>query len=593
MFAIQHHIEEKLRQLLTDIGGDPANAIVTLSNRPELSEFQSAAAMRSAKALKMPPLEIAEKLATGFSQDESVTADAIKPGFLNFQLKDAFLIDELAKLKHNGHTLEPAHAEKLVIDYGGANVAKPLHIGHLRAAIIGEAIKRIGRETGDNVIGDVHLGDWGLQMGQIIAELHRRYPDWPYFVEPFDANQLPSSAPITSEELNQIYPAASARCKSDPGFLEQARAATAALQSGEAPGLTTLWRQFVDVSIADIKKGYDQLLVSFDYWYGESDAHPFLADLIAVLKKDHIAIEDDGALIVPVALETDKKQIPPLMLVKSNGSVGYGATDLATLVQRKQDWHPDHIIYVVDKRQSEHFVQVFRASEKAGLFNQNRLKHVGFGTINGKDGKPFKTREGTAAPLSEVLAQAKALTQAQTGFSDADMTEELHDMITAIATAAVKFGDLQNPYNTDYIFDLEEFVRFEGKTGPYIQYASVRAKAIMEKASIDDISLLQVKQQPLHMAERALLVQLLQYPLWLSSARREWRPDFLCTYVYDLAKAFNIFYKQCPVADDSLDQPKRDLRICLTALTRETINKVLDVLAIPLPQKMLRKEVSA
>lgn len=590
MLSIQSRITEKLRQSIAAMGGDEAAAEVSLSNRPELSEFQSAAAMRLAKPLKQPPLAIAESLAAAFDGDTDVMAEAVKPGFLNFRLTDGALHRELDRLNRDGHDIGAADGETIIVDYGGPNVAKPLHIGHLRAAIIGEAVKRIGRATGNKVIGDVHLGDWGLQMGQIIAELEDRHPDWPFFADGFSADDAPATPLFSSDELNRVYPAASARCKEDEAFLEKARAATAKLQSGAHAGYRALWETFVAVSIAAIRKDYDRLLVSFDYWYGESDAHPFLQPLIDRLTKEQVAVEDDGALIISVVEESDKKEIPPLMLVKSNGSVGYGATDLATLSQRRQDWNPDRVVYVVDKRQAEHFVQVFRASEKAGLFDVEALRHVGFGTMNGKDGKPFKTREGGIARLSDMIADARALTLSQTGFAEDELDRELNDMVEAIAIAAIKFGDLQNPYNTDYIFNPEEFVRFEGKTGPYIQYASVRARAIIEKAGMPSVSSLTADGLALEEAERALAVQLLAWPLWLKSARREWRPDLVCTYVYDLAKAFSVFYKHCPVAADGVSEEVRAGRLLLTHQTRETINFCLDLLAIPVPERMLRKD---
>lgn len=588
MLTLQETLSRKLADALEAIGASRDAAIVTRSDRPELSEFQSNAALRSAKAVGKPPLAIAADLAAQFADDPDVEVSAVKPGFLNFRLRMAAVGAMLDRLAGQGHDLPRPEPKTLVIDYGGPNVAKPLHIGHLRAAIIGESVKRIARAMGHTVYGDVHLGDWGLQMGQILAQMEEDHPDWPYFAEPFEPSAVPGEPPFTNDELNEIYPRASARSKEDETFLEKARAATAALQTGSHPGYVALWQTFVDVSVATIRQDYDRLGVTFDYWYGESHAHPYLAPLVEQLRRDGIATLDDGALIVPVAEGADKKEIPPLMLVKSNGSVGYGATDLATISQRKQDWSPDEVIYVVDKRQAEHFVQVFRASEKAGLLSRDQLIHVGFGTMNGKDGRPFKTREGGVVRLSDMIDQARSLTLAEAGFSAGDLDAEKEAMIEAITIAAIKFGDLQNPYNTDYVFDPEQFVRFEGKTGPYIQYAAVRAKAILDKAG--EVPMADFAAADLGDEERALAIQLLAWPLWLSSAHREHRPDFLCSYAYDLARVFNVFYKHCPVLGEDVDADTKARRLVLTRLVGETLRAAFDLLAIPVPDRMLRGE---
>lgn len=587
MHFSHQEITEKFKIIINDMGITETTPDVQRSSRPDISEFQSNLPLKLAKRLRKSPQDIGNEIVERFGKTNEYAVFS-EGGFLNFSLHNDALNRKIYENFNTGVDLIADESLTVVIDYGGPNVAKPLHIGHLRSAIIGEALKRIGKSIGHSVISDVHLGDWGAQMGQIIAEFQLENPDWHFFTDPYFEDKE-SQAPFTSEELNAVYPRASSRCKKDETFNERAQDYTSKLQSGDYEGITALWRKFVEVSIKSIKHDYSQLDVDFDYWYGESDAHPYIAPLEAKLRAEGIAVLDDGALIVPVQNETDKKDIPPLMLRKSNGAVGYGSTDLATIAQRVKDFAPDKIVYVVDKRQSEHFVQVFRAAEMADLISQSSLTHVAFGTMNGPDNRPFKTRDGGVVALSDMIERAKDLALDQTGYKADELDEELVTMIEAIATASIKFGDLQNPYYSDYQFNPEEFVRFEGKTGPYIQYALVRARKILE--NVDEI----YKDMPLsanykqNEQERALIVQILFFRTELHRCWELKRPDILCSYAYELARKFNVFYRNCPVISPNNDPETSKYRYALTYTFIQSLDTCCKLLALKVPKEMTRK----
>lgn len=509
------------------------------------------------------------------------------PGFINLTLAPAFVSEYLQDMAEDPeHSVEKTSSpEKIIIDYGGPNVAKPLHVGHLRSAIIGESIKRMGRRLGNTVIGDVHLGDWGLQMGLIITELQERKPDLPYF-DPEKTSGYPEEAPFTMSELEEIYPAASARSKEDAEYKERALQATAELQSGR-PGYRALWRHILDLSVSDLKKNYAKLHVDFDLWKGESDVQEYISPMVEEMKEKGFAYEDQGALIVDVAEEKDQKEVPPCMILKSDGAALYTTTDLATIVQREEDYHPDEILYVVDKRQEMHFIQVFRCARKTGLVPEStKLSFLGFGTMNGKDGKPFKTREGGVMRLETLIADIdqemykKIVENRSVKDRDASRTAEM------VGLAAIKYGDLSNQASKDYVFDVDRFTSFEGNTGPYILYTIVRIKSILEKFREEGGNLADAKiLEPASRGEKILMLQTARYNEALEGAYAEKAPHRLCAYIYELANNFNSFYHETKIlTEENPEQKKSWLRLLNTV--REVLEDAIDVLGFEAPERM-------
>ncbi len=563
---------------------DPSLGIVKVSDRPDLAQFQCNGALAAAKVAKQNPRMIAEKIADHIRSSEIIEEVSIAgPGFLNLTLKDEFLSASLTDPTYQNWKLQTS--EKIILDYGGPNVAKPLHVGHLRAAIIGEALKRIFLEAGADVIGDVHLGDWGLQMGQLISELELTRPELPYFTKGYD-HPHPEESPVSLSDLEVLYPIASARCKEDKARLDKARKATFALQAGD-PGYTALWQHFVSVSKAAIKQEYDELNVFFDLWKGEADAHPLIESMMADLSARDLSEESDGAIIFRVNREDDNKKIPPLMLMTSEGSVGYHTTDMATIQDRIANFQPDRMLYVVDQRQALHFEQVFRAVDKAGYYPESKLEHLGFGTMNGSDGKPFKTREGGVLRLRDMIdmveERAKSRIEAS-GIAVGYSAEETNDISHKIGIAALKFADLSNPRTSDYIFDLDRFMAFEGKTGPYLLYASVRIRSVLKKA---EASLAQ-KTGEIALStneERDLALAILQYPENLKSAVEKRMPHILCDHAYALAQTFSKFYASNRIADEA-DEAIKTSRIALIHLVGKQLDATLNLLGIDVPERM-------
>ena len=481
MKKILSFITEKMEQAFVAAGYEASFGRVTVSNRPDLCEYQCNGALSAAKQYKCAPIAIAGAVAEKLDPADFSMIEAVMPGFINLKLSDSFLQAYLEEMR----TAPDFGVEKIgagqtiVVDYGGANVAKPLHIGHLRPAIIGETLKRLHKFLGYNTIGDVHLGDWGLQMGLIIAELSERQPELPYFDENF-TGEYPETAPFTVDELEEIYPTASSK-KADPDFSHKAHQATLELQKGRR-GYRALWQHIMNVSVADLKKNYDNLEVYFEKWLGESDADPYIPAMVADMKARGIAVQSEGAWVIPVQEESDKKEVPPCILVKSDGSSIYATTDLATMVQRMEDWAPNKMLYVTDKRQNLHFEQVFRAARKAGIVKpETQLEHVGFGTMNGADGKPFKTRDGGVLRLEQLIADMTDFVRAKVVENKIVSADEVEATTAKIAMAALKYGDLSNQPTKDYNFDMERFAAFEGNTGPYILYTIVRVKSILGK----------------------------------------------------------------------------------------------------------------
>ena len=483
MKKILDRITEEMKGAFTAAGYDATYGKVTLSNRPDLCEYQCNGAMAAAKAYKKKPIDIANGVVEHLKDSEIFEeVSAVMPGFINLKIGSGFLADYMNGMR-TGEKLgmEPAeHPETVIVDYGGANVAKPLHVGHLRAAVIGESIKRMGRFVGHKVIGDVHLGDWGLQMGLIIEELKERQPELCYFDEGY-TGEYPEEPPFTISELEEIYPAASAKSKVDEAFKERAQEATFKLQSGYAP-YRAIWNHIMSVSLKDLKKNYSNLNVEFDLWKGESDAQPYIPAMISDLVEKGLAYESQGALVVDIAEETDTKELPPCIIRKSDGAALYATSDLATIVEREQDFHPDHYIYVVDKRQDLHFTQVFRVAKKAGIVAPERkMDFVGFGTMNGKDGKPFKTREGGVMRLENLIADISEAAYNRIMENRTISPEEARETAKIVGLAALKYGDLSNQATKDYVFDIERFTSFEGNTGPYILYTIARINSILKK----------------------------------------------------------------------------------------------------------------
>ena len=578
---------EKLSQTVAEAfeaaGYDAACGKVTVSNRPDLCEFQCNGAMPAAKAEHKAPLVIAEAVAEKLQNSEVFTsAEAVKPGFLNLRVKPEYLAAHLEQMRAQAHlgVAGSVPARTVVLDYGGPNVAKPLHVGHLRPAIIGESIKRIYRYFGDTVIGDIHLGDWGLQMGLVIAELQERQPDLPYFDE--NATEYPESAPCTVSELEEIYPFASAKSKQDPAFAKKAHEITAQLQAHQR-GYYALWQRILAISVADLKQNYEKLNVSFDVWKGESDAEPYIPPMLKELEARGVLTESEGAKVIEVAEPGDKKEMPPCIVVKSDGATLYATTDLATIVQRMQDYHPDKILYVTDKRQSLHFEQVFRAARKGGLVPvATELQHIGFGTMNGKDGKPFKTRDGGVMRLQTLIEDITAYVEAKISENKLVEGEEAHETARLIAVAALKYGDLSNLATKDYIFDLERFSAFEGNTGPYLLYTIVRVKSILSRYG-------KPAGLPIVPADsdsaKVLQLVLSQMPDQLQMAYRDSAPNAVCAYVYELAQAVNQFYHETRILTEP-DEEKQRGYIALIAMAKRAMEECIDLLGFSAPDKM-------
>lgn len=569
------------------LGLDASFGAMRRSDRPDLADFQCNGAMAAAKKLGKNPREIATGVAEAMKASPLVAAaDVAGPGFINVKLAPAALAERAeaiaADQRAGARTVESAR--RVVIDFGGWNVAKEMHIGHLRSTVIGDSLQRLFRFMGDSVTSDVHLGDWGLQMGQLINEVKLEQPDLPYF-DPDFTGPYPVESPVTMDDLGRLYPLASAKSKTDEARREEDRKATADLQAGR-PGYRALWRHFCNVTRVGLERECASLGVRFDLWKGESDAEPFVPALVEDLKARGIAELDAGAWIIRVARESDKKEMPPIILVNRDGAIGYHGSDLGTIVDRKQSIDPQLSLYVVDQRQALHFEQVFRASDRAGLLPESTLEHLGFGTVNGADGKPYKTREGGILKLHEFIRQADEVAMARmkeaelgADVSDAERTDIAHK----VAVAAIKFSDLSNVRTTNYIFDLDRFISFEGKTGPYLLYAAVRIKSLARRAEAEG-----VKPGPITIeldAERALVLQLDAFNEALRGAYDKRMPHILCDHAYQLAQAFSAFYAAAPILVES-DPVKKASRFALASATLKQLELVLGLIGIDTPERM-------
>lgn len=594
-------IADEMKAAFAGCGYEESYAKVVLSNRPDLCEYQCNGAMAAAKAYKKKPIDIASDVVAKLKEQCSARAaagetpvfldedvNAVMPGFINLRVNSQYLAEYM-----EGMTQAPklgldesGHRETIIVDYGGANVAKPLHVGHLRSAVIGESIRRMGNFLGYHMVGDVHLGDWGLQMGLIIEELRDRKPELVYFDESY-TGEYPVEPPFTISELEDIYPTASKKAKEDECFKERAQTATFKLQNGYAP-FTAIWKHIMNVSLADLKRNYGNLDVHFDLWKGESDAEPYIPWLIQDLQDKGLAYESQGALVVDIAEPTDSKELPPCIVRKSDGAALYATSDLGTILEREKDFAPVKYIYITDKRQELHFTQVFRVAKKAGYVKpETPMIHIGFGTMNGRDGKPFKTRDGGVMRLEHLIADIDEAVYARIMENRTVSEDEARETAKVVGLAALKYGDLSNQAAKDYVFDLERFISFEGNTGPYILYTIVRIKSILGKY-------LDQKQEeaeasavlaPSGSGEKALMLELAKYNEVMENAFAETAPHKICQYIFDLSNAFNSFYHDTRILAEE-DKARQASWIRLITLVKDVLTTCIQVLGFEAPERM-------
>ena len=576
-------ITAKMQKAFEEAGYEASFGRVTVSNRPDLCEYQCNGALAAAKTYKCAPIQIAKAVAEKLDAADFSMIDAVMPGFINLKLSDRFLQSYLEEMRTTDAfgVNKTGTGKTIVVDYGGPNVAKPLHIGHLRSAIIGESIKRLYKFFGYNTIGDIHLGDWGLQMGLIITELQERKPDLCYF-DPNYTGEYPEEAPFTLAELEEIYPAASAKKKVDEDFAERAHTATFELQSGRR-GYRAIWQHIMKLSVADMTRIYNNLDVHFEAWLGESDADPFIPAMVEDFKARGLAIQSEGAWVIPVAEEGDKKEVPPCILVKSDGSAIYATTDLATMVQRMQDFKPDEMFYITDGRQSLHFEQVFRAAKKGGIVPADfPLTHLGFGTMNGKDGKPFKTRDGGVMRLEQLISDMTEFVRAKVVENKIVADDEVDATTAKIALAALKYGDLSNQPTKNYIFDMDKFAAFEGNTGPYILYTIVRVKSILAKYGAWE-------NLPIAPAANAsakdLMLAITKFGPTMEAALKAAAPNMVCAYIYELAGCVNKFYHETRILTEE-DETLKAGYISLIGLAKNILETCINILGFSAPDKM-------
>ena len=588
MKTIIELISNEVMTAFEEAGYDENMGKVTLSNRPDLCEYQCNGAMAGAKVYHKAPIMIAKDVVEKLADSKVLEmAEAVNPGFINLKVSGEYMAQYLEEMRNSEKmgVEEAKNPQTMILDYGGPNVAKPLHVGHLRSAIIGESIKRMGRYLGHTVIGDVHLGDWGLQMGLIITELHKRKPELVYFQENYEG-EYPAEAPFTISELEEIYPAASGKSKEDEEYKAEALEATHQLQMGNR-GYRALWKHILQVSVTDLKKNYANLNVDFDLWNGESSVQDTIAPMVQKLKDQGLAYEDQGAIVVDVKEESDTKEVPPCMILKSDGAALYTTTDLATIVERMEKYNPDEIMYVVDKRQEMHFVQVFRCAKKAGMVKEDtKLTFLGFGTMNGKDGKPFKTREGGVMRLENLIRDINEEMYKKIVDNRSIKEEDARATAKIVGLSAIKYGDLSNQASKDYIFDIERFTSFEGNTGPYILYTTARIKSILnrykeEGGNLDVLKILAAGND----SEKALMLEASKFNQVITNAYEEKAPHKICSYIYELANAFNRFYHETKILAEE-DQAKKESYLALLMLVKNILEACIDMLGFEAPERM-------
>ena len=588
MNTIIEQIQTIISGAFKECGYDEKYAKVTLSNRPDLCEYQCNGAMAAAKEYGKAPFMIADEVVGKLSDNKAFERiESVKPGFINIVMSPDFVADYINDMSSKdkfGYSPKVT-GKTVIVDYGGANAAKPLHVGHLRSAVIGESIKRIQKYAGNNTTGDVHLGDWGLQMGLIIEELRDRKPELVYFDDNF-TGEYPNEAPFTISELEEIYPAASAKSKTDEAFMERAHNSTLKLQSGDS-ACTAIWKHIMSVSKADLKKNYDNLNVHFDLWKGESDAQPYIPSMVQELIDKGYAYESNGAMVVDIQEDTDTKELPPCIVRKSDGAALYATSDLATLVEREKDYKPDSYIYLADKRQELHFTQVFRVAKKAGIVRKDAdMTFLGFGTMNGKDGKPFKTRSGGVMRLENLIADIQDAVLSKITENRSMQEDEAKETARIVGLAALKYGDLSNQASKDYVFDVDRFASFEGNTGPYILYTIVRIKSILSKYketgnTLDD----QTVNSALSASEKNLQLVLSKFADVMETAYMEKAPHKICQYVYEVSNVFNGFYHDTKILAET-DTKKQKGYIALISVTKKILEQCIDLLGIECPERM-------
>ncbi len=589
MKTIIELITDEMKAAFAAKGFDEKYGMVTVSNRPDLCQYQCNGALAAAKQYKTAPIKIAQEITEGLSVSKTFKEiTAIMPGFINITLSDDFLADYLNKMKASEHfgCEGVSNPQKILIDYGGPNIAKPLHVGHMRSAVIGESIKRLLRYCGNEVIGDVHLGDWGTQMGLIIAELRRRKPELVYFDDNF-LGEYPKEAPFTITELEEIYPAASEYSKENPEFREEAKQITYLLQNGHK-GYTAIWNHMMEVSVTDVKRIYIILNVSFELWKKESDVQPYIPEMVQYMKDNQYTRISEGALVVDVKEETDTKEIPPCIILKSDGASLYNTTDLATILERMKLFQPDHIIYITDKRQELYFETVFRCARKTKLVEDDtKLTHIGYGTMNGKDGKPFKTREGGVMRLENLIKSVNEEVYNKIMENRSMEEEEARQIAAKVGLAALKYGDLSNQVSKDYIFDIDRFTSFEGDTGPYILYTIVRIKSILNKfAELNNMEKANLTILPSDApAEQTLRLELTKFSEMIGTAYEELAPHRICSYIYDLSNAFNSFYHNTKIITEE-DSAKQNSWIALITLVQDILQTCIELLGFGAPERM-------
>ncbi len=581
--SIIKELNEDISKLVKEAGYETENLVLQPSGRRDLGEFQLNDAMTLAKTYKKSPRIIAEDIIKVLEQDNRFTnLNIAGPGFINITLTDQYLGELLTKIYENKNlNIDKRPRKKIILDYGGANVAKALHVGHLRSANIGEALKRLATLLGYEVIGDAHLGDYGRPLGLVVLEIKKRYPELPYFDEAYTGDFSEVEPPITNSDLEEIYPYASNKSKEDENYLEEAREITFKIQNHER-GYYDLWKKVVEISKKDIKQVYDMLNVNFELWLGESDAAEYLDELTKIYEESNVLIESEGAQIIEVKEDSDTSPMPPLLFKRSNGTVSYETTDLATILQRQKEIKPDEIWYCVDARQGLHFDQVFRAARKVKLIEDKVvLEHIGFGTMNGKDGKPFKTRDGGVMSLKGLIALVEEETRKK--INPATVSEEMKEEVAkTVAIAALKYADLLPFRGTDYIFEPEKFADLEGKTGPYLLYSTIRMKSLLTKGENFEIGkITKFKSE----TEKDIALTILRLPTILNKALDSRSLNDITEYIYKLTSLYNKFYAENKILTEE-DKELQKSWLTLTKIVYDINMTLLDVLAIKVPEKM-------
>ena len=588
MSSIQSKLTDLFSNAFTECGYEGKFGLVVESQRMDLGQFQCNGALAAAKSAKKNPQEIAQKIIANLKDNEMLANLSIAgPGFINVTVKDTWipiLLNSITKDPRLGCP-KTLHPDTIVIDFGSPNVAKPMHVGHLRSAIIGDSLQRLLSFLGHNVISDNHVGDWGTQMGMLIRELQKREPGLPYF-DPSNPGPYPEEPPLSIDELEEMYPVASRKCNEDENLKAEAISATEDLQKGRE-GYRALWKHFVSLSVKTLKEDFDSLDITFNHWHGESFYKERMTKMVTWLKDKGYAQESEGALILPVEKENDKKEIPPVILEKSGGGFLYATSDIATIDYRIKEFKANKILYVVDKRQGLHFEQVFRAVRKTGIVKADIvLEHVGFGTVNGPDGKPFKTREGGVMKLVDLIEQVtqKAEERMKEAGIAQELSKEVHlDIARKVGLAALKFADLMNHRTSDYVFDIDKFSRFEGKTGPYLLYTAIRIKSIMRKAKEENITEGEIITPT--DSERTLMLLLSQLPDICKNTEEGYAPSYICDFTYTIAQEFNRFYKECHILREK-DKKKQGSWLGLANLCLKELELLLDLLGIQIPERM-------